>query len=280
VKLTYSLQEPEALSSACTLELWSGLMSCCATLEVLHCSWPVFSALPATCPTFPRLNELCFSGGPGEGIDLASPAWDIVANGRLPALATLIVDSVDDFVSSSVEGEGAGEGGGRMARAFEAVGGTLRRLTLRRYGKDTLQSYQRSYEVGVAVGKLRRLRHLEVDGFHDERHYHAVGRGVAVSGGCPELYKVTVDRIESNGVLLTCEPSLIVPSVRDITISSYNFEEEEALLLLCCGLVQIGYKHVLRVRLRGAKPQALPSSVSACMRAIVLGGGMVALSIE
>jgi hypothetical protein len=250
----------EALGSACALELWSVLMSCCATLEVLHCPWALFSALPATRPTFPRLDELYFDGDSGA-IDLASPAWDVMTNGRLPALASLSIRSGYDFVLSSVEGEGAAsEGGGRLARAFEAVAGTLRRLTLSRHGKDTLQSYQRSYELGVAIGKLRRLRHLELTLlFSDGRHCHAVARGLAASGGCPELLNVTVDRLgSSKGVLFTCEPSLIVPSVRDLTISGHRFEEEEA-LLLCCGLVQMGYKHLLRLRinLRGVEGSPL-----------------------
>jgi hypothetical protein len=46
-------------------DLVPSLVSCCDTLEVLHCPWSVFSALPATCPAFPRLNELHVHGGGG-----------------------------------------------------------------------------------------------------------------------------------------------------------------------------------------------------------------------
>jgi hypothetical protein len=265
----------EGLSSACLRELVPGLVSCCATLKVLHCHWTVFSALPATCPAFPRLNELSLEGGEDDAINLASPAWDIVANGRLPALATLDISSEGDFFLSYGEGEGASEGAGRLARAFEAVGGTLRRFHLTRYGGDTIQTYEGSYELGAAVGKLRRLRYLQLSLCRDGGGYHPLGRGLAASGGCPELFHVEVKALR-NRDLLTCEPSLILPSVRDLSIIGYGLEEEEA-LLLCCGLVQVGYKHLLRIPLRGFGPPALTPSVIACMKAIVSGGGMLAI---
>jgi hypothetical protein len=116
--------------SDCAREMVPGLVSCCATLEVLHCPWAVFSALPATCHTFPRLTELTLSGGPDKDVNFTPRVWDIMANGRLPVLAsfsTIIWDSV----WGQWEGEGEEEGARRLARAFEGVGGTLKRLTLR-----------------------------------------------------------------------------------------------------------------------------------------------------
>jgi hypothetical protein len=55
-------------------DLMPGLLSCCDTLEALECPWDVFSALPATCPTCPRLAELRLQGLSGGAIDTASPA--------------------------------------------------------------------------------------------------------------------------------------------------------------------------------------------------------------
>jgi hypothetical protein len=83
-----------------------------------------------------------------KGDDCTAPAWDIVASGRLPALTSL-----------SVEGKGLlwGQGHNRLARALEAVGGTLKRLSL--IGGDQAKHLPAgpAYELGAAVGKLRRL---------------------------------------------------------------------------------------------------------------------------
>jgi hypothetical protein len=165
----YSIESPQ--------DMLPGLLSCCDTLEVLRCPWHVFSALPATCPTFPRLKVLLLKGWPDKGgVDLGSPAWDIVADGRLPALATLDIREPDKILWEQ------GEAGGRWACALEAVGGTLRRLTLAAaWGGPDLPAGAR-YELGVAIGKLRRLRYLHLNIFRDGRDYMAVGRGVAASG--------------------------------------------------------------------------------------------------
>jgi hypothetical protein len=226
-------------------ELVPGLVSCCATLEVLHCPWSVFSALPATCPAFPRLNELALHGSDDEAIDLASPAWGVVANGRLPALATLDIYSETTFKwSARSEGEGlqATEAVLLLARAFEAVAGTLKLLALFSgygAGEDDLLAGA-CYELGAAIGKLRRLRHLELflNG-HDGRAYHAVGRGGAASGGCPELFTVEIGGLHKNVDWLTYEPSLIVPSVRVLRVTVLPDEA----VMLSCGLLQVGYTH-------------------------------------
>jgi hypothetical protein len=78
------------LDPACTRDLVPSLVSCCATLEVLHCHWGVFSALPAACPAFPRLTELELDGQKAN-LGATSPAWDTTANSGLPALGTLSV---------------------------------------------------------------------------------------------------------------------------------------------------------------------------------------------
>jgi hypothetical protein len=170
-----------------------------------------------------------------------------------------------------VEG-GAIEEGGRLGRAFEAVAGTLKRLTLLGGTVDGLPAGA-CHELGAAIGKLRRLSYFHLEVFKDGADCHAVGRGLAASGGCPELFELEVSGIEKNVERLTHEPSLIVPSVRSLSIMSCLGTEEE-MLLLCCGLVQVGYKHGLQMLLHGPGFKDLSSSLLACMRVIVRGGGM------
>jgi hypothetical protein len=259
--------------------LLPGLVSCCDTLEVLTCPWAVFSALPATCPTFTRLATLHVQGAYPRDIDLASPAWDMMANGRLPALARLTIETQRDFVL----GEGVEDGGGRLACAFEGVAGTLRRLTLLRDSNVMNAGLPAgaAHELGAAIGKLRRLRYLHLQLKHGG-DCAAVGRGMAASGGCPELFEVQVSDFQGylDFELLTYEPSLIVPSVRSLNLVGGACNAEEQLLLLCCGLVQLGYKHRLRVQAvlhcyDGNRPVGeIPASLLACLRAILCGGGM------
>jgi hypothetical protein len=221
------------LSPARTRELLPCLMSCCDTLEVLHCPWSIFSALPATCPSFPHLTDLLVYDGSTKKANMASPAWDIMAGGRLPVLATLSIRA-----SHLVEGGG---GDARLPSCLEAVAGTLKRLTLiGRRGNLESQDLPTgvAYELGVAIGKLRRLRYLELKLFDDGRAYHALGRGMADSGGCPELFEVNVAAVSKHFLSLTYEPSLIVPSVRDLQLDGSLTEDE--VLLLCCWLVHAG----------------------------------------
>jgi hypothetical protein len=258
--------------TACTCELAPGLVSCCDTLEVLECHWAIFSALPATCPTFPRLNELNLEGAVDKNVDLASPAWDIMANGRLPALATLEISIALEFFVSSQEGEGASKGFVvRLSRALEAVAGTLKRLTFIASGTGDLPAGA-PYELGSAIGKLRRLRHLDLSVSMGGWGYHAVARGMAASGGCPQLFELEVHRVRGDFEFLTHEPSLIVPSVRDLAVYGRGTEEEA--LLLCCAMVQAPYKYRLTIGLFDPDMQFLPSSALACMRAILRGGGL------
>jgi hypothetical protein len=258
----------EQESFVCIRELLPGLMSCCDTLEVLHCPWNVLSAFPASCPRFTRLNELHLNGY-SKAISCSSTAWSVMANGRLPALATLVLETT----CRSLWAEGQEEGGCRLADAFEALGGTLEGLRVGDFGCVHM-SDGASYELGGAIGKLRRLKSLQLtlnDGGAVRTH-HGVGRGLAASGGCPELRKLWLHLV-SNLSDFFLEPSLIVPSVRDFRIAALCTEEEA--LLLCCGLVQVGYKHSFDDRgLLDPHHTAWSGPVRACMRAILQGGGV------
>jgi hypothetical protein len=252
--------------------LTPGLFSCCPTLEVLHCPWDAFSALPATCPTFPRLTELVLSGGPGEDIDGTLTVWDIMASGRLPALATLVISRVHRAWWEDWTGV---DSAGPMAGAFEAVGRTLKKLAFSgSCGGYGLLPAGACYELGAAIGKLRRFRFPDIDLLNNGRDYHAVGRGVAASGGCPELFELRLDRVDKNLDLLACEPSLIVPSVRVPDFVGCGTEEEA--LVFCCGLVQMGHKRVFtEERLHSVKPRDYRECTRECMRVILRTGGVV-----
>jgi hypothetical protein len=263
--LKLSTRVGDVFSRECIHQLVPGLMSCCNTLEVLHCPWAVFSALPATCPTFPRLIELSLDGE----IDLTSPAWGIIADGRVPALASLGITVGRNLLLGRPEGEGFG----RLVRAFEAVAGTLKRLRVSRgwAGQGYSMPAGACHELGAAIGKLRRLRYLFLSLSQDGRDLHAVGRGMADSGGCPELFWVQVHGLERNYDWLTFEPSLIAPSVRDLHIEGHSTEEEA--LVLCCALVQLGYKYRAGVDLRDFHDYPLVE-FEECMLATLCGGGM------
>jgi hypothetical protein len=234
---------------AYVFELRPCLISCCDTLEVLHCHGGLFTALPATCPIFPRLTELRLErGADDKGFYLVQQQWDVMINGRLPALTSLSLPYIYGYFSG--KGESAREGCRQLTRAFEAVAGTLRRLTLTGGCSQDNGGMLRSarQRLGAAIGKLRRLRYLKLDLFTDAWDHHAMGEGLASSGGCPELLRLELHGIRENIVRITGEPSLIVPSVRDLSISGRCTKEEA--LMLCCALVQGGYKHRLLLDLR------------------------------
>jgi hypothetical protein len=88
------------------------------------------------------------------------------------------------------------------------------------------------FEIAGAIGKLRRLRYLQLDMFSDGRDCTAVGAGLVASGGCPELFELRLDRLEKNLFCVAREPSLILPSVRNVRIDAFcslEKADEEAL---------------------------------------------------
>jgi hypothetical protein len=91
-----------------------------------------------------------------------------------------------------------------------------------------------------------------------------VGRGLAASGGCPPLFQLGVFGLRHNVVTITHEPSLTLPSVRRLEIEM-DGTDVKAALLLCCGLVRVGYRHRFETNLR-AKAGALSVADDACLR--------------
>jgi hypothetical protein len=175
-------------------------------------------------------------------MDFTSPAWDLVPSGRFPALADFTLTSRGAWWGHGErEGKGDGEGGRRLRRALEAAAGTLTRLDISDNSDwpdvDTPETV--CYELGAAIGKLRRLRSLTLGLTEDGRVYHAVARGLVESGGCPSLFELSFGRLSSNAECLTFEPRLIVPSVRVLRVTVLPDEA----VMLSCGLLQVGYTH-------------------------------------
>jgi hypothetical protein len=165
-----------------------------------------------------------------------------MASGGLPALARLTVRVGDG------SGAAAAQVRSRVAPAFEAVAGSLRHIWLECTSNDA----EVGHELGVAVGKLRRLKDLTLELSHDGRVYHAVAQGLAASGGelsLPLLWRVRVTPVvRANPDLLA---SLLLPSVRvfaslhtDLSaLEDYLEEDTQGALLMACALRQAGYKH-------------------------------------
>jgi hypothetical protein len=221
---------------------WAGVLagvSACRELEVLVL--PSIEVEPLFPPgtAFGRLTQLQISDQGREHPPDAGMmgVWELMASGGLPALAKL---------SLRLEGRWVGveEVRSRVAPALAAVGGTLTEFEGAKagteWGRDEVEVY---YELGVAVGKLRRLKNLELMLSDDGRAYHALAQGLAASGGdCPPplLWRVTLPvGVGHNADLVA---SLLLPTVR-VFRSNPDYDEEG--LLMACAVRQAGYRHNL-----------------------------------
>jgi hypothetical protein len=229
-------QEDEHQSRLARLRVeWAGVMagvSACRELEVLLLPRPEVETLFPPGTAFARLTRLEMSvhgrDRPPAG---AMGVWEVMSSGGLPALAKLKVmlagrwDEWQEEVRS------------RVAPALEAVAGTWTHLHLTGYTPGEAVGY----ELGVALGKLRRLKDLVLGLWHDGRAFHAVAQGLAASGGdrpLPLLWRVKVlSPVDTNSDLLA---SLLLPSVR-VFVSFHH--SGQAALLMACALRQAGYKH-------------------------------------
>jgi hypothetical protein len=160
--------------------------------------------------------------------------WELMASGGLPALAKLSVAFDDRLVVDKVRT--------RMAAAFEAVSGTLTHLHLdERAPIPTSVDLNVPYELGVDVGKLRRLKDLSLNLSGDGRAYHALAQGLAASGverPLPLLWRVEVlSQVDANADLMA---SLLLPSVRLFGSRPLN---DRTALLTACAMRQVGYQH-------------------------------------
>jgi hypothetical protein len=163
---------------------------------------------------------------------------------------------------------GMNEARSRVAPGLEAVAGTLTHLMLQWQCNDVSVAH----ELGVAVGKLRRLEDLALDLSDDGRVYHALARGVAASGGdrpLPLVRRVLLSTYFSyswaNADLLA-SLLLLLPSV-EVFVTDYTRDRTALLLLTACALRRAGYKHTWD--LRG------PREVKDAARALPHSAGLV-----
>jgi hypothetical protein len=220
-------------------ELLAGV-SACRELEVLMLPNIGVEPLFLSGTAFGRLTHLeIFACEPEHPRDAGvMGVWELMASGGLPALAKLSVRLIG-------HGWGLEAMGTRVAPAFVGVADTLTQLSL---GKSEHPLWRGDevevgYELGVAVGKLRRLKDLTLDLFFlSGRAYHAVSQGLAARGGdrpLPLLWRVeVVSEVYFRAELLA---SLLLPSVR---VFCSNHPETRPALLTACALRQAGYKHV------------------------------------
>jgi hypothetical protein len=185
--------------------------------------------------------------------------WELMALGGLPALAKLSVRA--DGRWGTVE-----EVRTRVAPAFEAVAGTLTHLQFDKIHFDDWIEDEADvgYELGVAVGKLRRLKDLALDLSCHGRAYHAVAQGLAASGGdrpLPLLWRLLLGLGVQEAADLVA--SLLLPSVR--VFSSYHWESRESLLGMACALRQVGYRHTWVPTYEGDDAQAVLRAIAPCI---------------
>jgi hypothetical protein len=224
---------------------WAGV-STCRGLEVLMLP-PRLEVEPLFPPgaAFGRLTDLQISDyGQGSPRDAGVVGlWELMASGGLPALTKLKVRIVR--MGEEVET--------RLAPAFGAVADTLTHLHFDRFGDPYLDTYavnwagcRAGYELGLAVGKLRRLKELVLEVTDDGRTYHAVAQGLAASGGdrsLPLLWRVILPRVWSHADLVA---SLLLPSVRVFVSAAHGFSPTA--LLTACALRQAGYGHTWAIQ--------------------------------
>jgi hypothetical protein len=222
-------------------------VSACRELRVLVLPRIVIEPLFPPGTAFGRLTHLEMSDHERERPPHAGVMglWEVMASGGLPALAKLKV---------RFEGQwgGAEEMRRRVAPALEAVAGTLTHLCLDNFDFEIEWSgdeVEVGYELGVAVGKLRRLKDLTLGLSQDGRFYHAFAQGVAASGGnhpLPLLWRVGLFVI----VLVNADllASLLFPSVRVFASSHCS---SRTAVLTACALRQAGYKHTCDMCLTG-----------------------------
>jgi hypothetical protein len=163
--------------------------------------------------------------------------WEVMASGGLPVLAKLKVRLEGRWGSAE-------EVRIRVAPALESVAGTLTHLHLEKSGsKWSSDELEVGYELGVAVGKLRRLMDLSLKVSRDGLVHHAMAQGLAASGGerpSPLLWRVWLfSRLCTDADRVA---SLLLPSVR---VFLPNCGDKREALLIACALRQAGYKHNL-----------------------------------
>jgi hypothetical protein len=218
-------------------------VSACRELRVLVLPDIMVETLFPPGTAFPRLTHLEIwdrerARPPDAGM---VGLWELMASGGLPEMSELSVRLGGRL-------GGAEEVRSWIAPALEAVADTLVHLHLYKDAQDEWLSDELDvgYELGVAVGKLQRLKSLCPQLSRDGRFYHAFAQGLAASGGdrpLPLLWRLGLEsQVERHADLLA---SLLLPSVR--ILSSWQ-STDKAAILVACALRQAGNKHSRALR--------------------------------
>jgi hypothetical protein len=226
------------------------VLASCQHLARLEAPINTFAVLPrGGHVTLSRLAHLrlSYSGGVGAGDDdsdddsddegsLSSPAmWGLMARGGLPSLSSL---SLDSYQWGRWKGKA-------MVPAFEAVAGTLKELRLTRWSfkhaTEEDDSDEMLRQLGEAIGRLRRLETLELDIRGCGHPYHLIGQGMA-EGSNPALRSLTFS-LDGGAAWLACRPSIILPSVQTVHVSTDGIGSER--LALALALLSLGYRGIL-----------------------------------
>jgi hypothetical protein len=196
--------------------------------------------------------------------------WELMASGGLPALAKLKVR-----LGGRWRGVGLGEVRSRVAPALEAVAGTLTHLHLDKVAPDRWRDKDEGwgFELGVAVGKLRRLKDLALRLSKGGRVYHAFAQGLAAVGGdrpLPLLWRVSLrSEVKTNADLLS---SLLLPSLQ---VFGSCHSSARAALLTACALRQAGYKHTWAVSRAYANiSRKTLGSIASCSKVVADRGAL------
>jgi hypothetical protein len=246
---------------------WTGVLagvSACHELQVLVLPWLKVEPLFPPGTAFARLTHLEISDREREHPPDAGMMglWELMVSGGLPALAKLRVRLEDQW-------RGSEHVKSRVAPAFEAVAGTLTCLLLEKchYLIKVSDQGEAAYELGVAVGKLRRLKDLTLGLSQHGRAHQVFAQGLAASGGdrpLPLLWRVGLGSTVCTDADLVA--SLLLPSVRVFCSCHAN---SQAALLTACALRQAGYKHTWIIHWTGidSKPElerAALLAIAAC----------------
>jgi hypothetical protein len=233
------------------VELLAGA-SACRELQMLELPLIVIEPLFPPGTAFAHLIHLEIADhkqerGPAAGV---MGLWELMASGGLPALARLSVRVEGQWMESHKIGR-------RVAPALEAVAGTLTHFCLVRFqhkGPCLSEDRRMAYDLGAAVGKLRRLRDLALDLSRDAQVYREFAAGLAASGGdhpLPLLWRVKIFELQPvNAQMVT---SLLRPSVRvlflhfDAEGSFCGQDISRAAVALACALRQAEYEHSLEL---------------------------------
>jgi hypothetical protein len=218
-------------------------LSTCSLLQTLVLLAMPFEPLFPPGTAFPRLTHLKIRDyerkhPPDAG---AMGVWELMASGGLPALAQLSVTLRGGW-------GGVKEMRSRVAPALEAVAGTLThlRLVIEVVGEWRRNEVEVGYELGAAMGNLRRLKDLHLSAFNDGQACHAFGQGLAASGGgrpLPLLRRLKLCEVTTHPDQVA-SLILVLPSVR-ILVSSYR--DGLCGLLTACALRQTGFQHTWAV---------------------------------